>query len=200
MRRVLIILAIVATLSVLWLWRGRDVSILGDRFKTVETSTRPIKSISYEGTGTGGILRVDDIALSLNEIELAGAQPSIGTTKDNQLALSFAGKVLPFGPIQSGTGNLAAAVPTSDTTTISIEHSELSWPNFFEINFMTGNSPKWKRQIYQKLAWKKPTGVKLEMLWRYEQYFYRDDHWVEAFMSRPGFTGLIRIDISNADR
>jgi hypothetical protein len=201
MRKVLIILLLViVTISILWLWQARDLSILVDRFKTVETSSRPIKTVSYEGGGTGGVLHIDDRSLSLNEVELGGPQPNVGTTKDNQLALSFAGNVFPFGPIQEGTGNLAATVPTSDTATISIKHSELSWPSLFEINFMTGNSPKWKRQIYLKLVWKKPTGAKLEMLWRYEQYFYRDDHWVEAFMSRPGFTGLIRIDISNADR
>src|SRR5207248_4787626 len=138
-------------------------------------------------------------ALSLNEVELGGAQPSVGTTKDNQLALSFNGKVFPFGPA-SGGDNLAAAVPTDDVALVSIQHSPISWPNFFEINFMTGNSPRWKRHIYQKLIWKKPTGAKLEMLWRYEQYFYPQDRWTEAFMTRPGSTGLIRIDISNAAR
>src|SRR2546430_16121258 len=58
-----------------------------------------VKTIAYEGNGSGGTLRVDDIAFSLNEVELGGAQPSIGTTKDDQLALSFGGKVFPFGPV-----------------------------------------------------------------------------------------------------
>src|SRR5438045_3442542 len=144
MRRILITLLLVITLGALWLWRGRDLSMLVDRFYLVETSSRPIKSISYEGSGSGGVLHVDDVALSLNEVQLGGAQPSIGTTKDNQLALSFNGKVFPFGPA-SGGDNLAATAPADDVAVVAIQRSAIPWPNFFETNFMTGNSPKWKR-------------------------------------------------------
>ena len=200
MRKILIALLLVIAFGALWLWRGRDLSMLIDRFKLIETSSRPIKTIAYEGKGTGGILHVEDLDLSLNEVELGTAQPSIGTTKDDQLALSFGGKVFPFGPTQSGTESLVTVTPSGDVATISIQHSPISWPNFFEINFMTGKSPQWKRHIYQKLVWKKPAGAKLEMLWRYEQYFYPEDRWTNAFMTREGATGLIRIDISNADR
>ena len=200
MRKILIVLILIMTMSILWLWRGRDLSMLIDRFELIETSSRLIKTITYEGNGTGGILHVENLDLSLNEVELGTAQPSIGTTKDDQLALSFGGKVFPFGPTQSGTGGLVAATPPGDVATISIQHSPISWPNFFETNFMTGNSPRWKRHIYEKLSWKKPTGAKLEMLWRYEQYFYSQDHWTEALMTRPGATGLIRVEISNASR
>jgi len=200
MRKILIVLILIVTISILWLWRGRDLSMLIDRFELIETSSRLIKTITYEGNGTGGILHVENLDLSLNEVELGTAQPSIGTTKDDQLALSFGGKVFPFGPTQSGTGGLVAATPPGDVATISIQHSPISWPNFFETNFMTGNSPRWKRHIYEKLSWKKPTGAKLEMLWRYEQYFYSQDHWTEALMTRPGATGLIRVEISDASR
>ena len=199
MRKILIALLIVIVLAGLWLWRGRDLSILIDRFRLIEASSRPIKTIAYEGSGTAGILHVDDLALSLNEVELGGAQPSIGTTKDNQLALSFNGKVFPFGPA-SGGDTLAASAPADDVAVIAIQHSALPWPNFFETNFMTGNSPKWKRQIYQNLTWRKPTGAKLEMIWRYEQYFYSADRWTDALMTRPGSTGLIRVEISDASR
>src|SRR5438445_10402411 len=199
-RLVFVFLILIVMMSILWLWRGRDLSMLIDRFELIETSSRPIKTITYEGNGAGGILHVDDLDLSLNEVELGTAQPSIGTTKDDQLALSFGGKVFPFGPTQSGTGSLVAATPSGDVATISIQHSAISWPNFVDINFMTGKSPLWKRHIYQKLVWKKPTGAKLEILWRYEQYFYPEDRWTEAVMTRPGSTGLLRVNISNAAR
>jgi hypothetical protein len=199
MRKILIALVLVIALGVLWLWRGRDLSMLVDRFRLIEASSRPIKNIAYEGTGTGGVLHVDDLALSLNEVELGGAQSSIGTTKDNQLALSFNGKVFPFGNV-SAPDALAAAVPADDVAFVAIQHSTIPWPNFFEINFMTGNSPKWKRNIYQKLTWTKPTGAKLEMVWRYEQYFYSQDGWTSALMTRERVTGLIRVEISSASR
>jgi hypothetical protein len=199
-RKLLILIALFAALLVLWLWRGRDLSLIVDRFGTIETSSRPIKTLAYEGSGTGGLLHVENLALSLNESQLLGAQPNIGTTKDGQLALSLGGKVFPFGPASSGTDNLTTTAPAEDIATVSIQHSVLAWPTFFEFNFMTGKSPSWKRHTYQKLSWKKPTGAKLEMVWRYEQYFYPEDRWTEAFMTRPGSTGLIRLDISNAAR
>jgi hypothetical protein len=199
MRKLLIALLLVIILAGVWLWRGRDLSTLVDRLYVIATSSRPIKTITYEGSGTGGLLHVDDIALSLNEVVLGGSQPSVGTTKDNQLALSFNGKVFPFGPASSGD-NLAATLPSDDVAIVAIEHSALAWPNFFEMNFMTGNSPKWKRNIYQKLTWKKPTGAKLEMIWHYEQFYYQQDRWTDALMTRPGATGLIRVEISNASR
>jgi hypothetical protein len=198
MRKILIILFVALALVTLWLWRGRDLAMLIDQFRTVPASSRPITAISYEGTGSDGTIRVDDVDLSLNEAKLGGARPSFGTTKDGQLALSFREKVFRFGPANGE--KLAANLPSGDSATLAIEHSLLSWPNYFEVNFMTGNSPKRKRYIYRRLVWKKAGGAKLEMLWRYEQFFYQNDGWVDAFMVRPETTGLIRVEISNASR
>lgn len=200
MRRLIFVFMILIVAAGLWLWRGRDLSMLIDRFKTIETSTLPIKSISYEGTGTGGVLHVGDVALSLNETQLGSSLPNVGTTKDGQLALSFGGKVFSFGPASSDPDHLVANAPSDDIATLSIQQSAVSWPNFFSFNFMTGKSPTWKRQVYQKLKWTKPGGAKLEMVWRYEQYFYGDQGWLGGAMTREGTTGLIRIDISNASR
>ena len=200
MRKLLVILIVIIGLSILWLWRGRDLVTLADDFKTIQRSSRPIDTISYEGNGSGGSLHIAEIDLTLDESPLTGQKPNVGTTKDGQLALSFHEKVFPFGAPLSQIDKLAANVPSGDTATISIKHSALAWPNFFEVNFMTGNSPKWKRYTYRRLTWHKPNGAKLEMLWRYEQYFYRNDGWVEALMTRPGATGLIRVGISDAPR
>jgi hypothetical protein len=200
MRKLLIVLLLVIILAGLWLWRGRDFTLLIDRFETVQTSSRSVDGITYNGTGNDGTLQVGDLALSLNDVQLSAGRPNIGTTKDGELAISFAGKVFPFGRVPVETQQLRADRPPEDTAAISISHSTLPWPNFFEINWMTGNSPKWKRNFYQKVTWKKPTGAKLEMIWRYEQYFYPQDRWTDALMTRPGATGLIRVEISNASR
>jgi hypothetical protein len=200
MRKILIALLIVIVLATLWLWRGRDLSMLADQFKTIQTSSRSIRTITYDGNGTGGTLRVDDVDLSLNQGELRDAQPSVGTTKDGQVALSFAGKVFSFGPPLSEDDKLAANVVDGDTATIAFEHSAIPWRNYFEVNYMTGNSPKWKRNTYQKLVWKRADGAKLEMVWRYEQFFYENDGWTQALMTRPGAAGLIRVEISNPSR
>src|SRR6266704_7043470 len=197
MRKILITVGIlvffVVALSALWIFRGRQLSLFIDRFETIETASARINSIAYEGSGTGGILRVNDLGMSLNDRTPAGASPSIGSTKDNQFALASGGKVFAFGPLTSAGENtgdrLATAPPAGDDASIVVRRSVLNWPTPFDFNFMTGQAPSWKRHIYYQLHWKKSSGATLEMLWRYEQYFYARTRWGTGFMTRQGSTG-----------
>jgi hypothetical protein len=204
MRKFLITLVIAmvlaVTMSILWIVCGRQLALYVDRFGTIETGTIPIKSLTYEGNGTGGTLVVNDLRLSLSPADPHDLPPHVGTTKDEQLALSYGGKVFAFGPVLSGTDTLASAPQPGDDAAISIRHSYLSWPTFFDLNFVSGRAPSWKRHLYNQLTWKKPNGAKLEMLWRYEQYFYPGDGWATGMMTREGFTGLIGVDISDPAR
>ena len=201
-RKILITLAIfvacITAVSAIWILGGRRLSLFIDRFETIETASAQINSIAYEGSGTGGLLRVNGLALSLNETN--GLTPNMGTTKDDQLALAAGGKVFAFGSLSSAADNaddhLAATLQAGDDASLTIRRSVLSWPTPFDFNFMTGQSPSWKRHIYYRLLWKKPSGAKLEMLWRYEQYFYPGLGWASGFMTREGSTGLIGLDIS----
>ncbi len=97
MRKILITVGIlvffVVALSALWIFRGRQLSLFIDRFETIETASARINSIAYEGSGTGGILRVNDLGMSLNDRTPAGASPSIGSTKDNQVPWLPQGKM-----------------------------------------------------------------------------------------------------------
>ncbi|HWX15050.1 MAG TPA: hypothetical protein VNY07_00540 [Chthoniobacterales bacterium] len=201
MRRILITLVIfivcIAAGAATWIFGGRQLSLFMDRFGTIETTSTRIDSIAYEGSGTGGVLRINDLALSLNETN--GLTPNIGTTKDDQLALAAGGKVFAFGPLSSpadsADDHLAATLQAGDDASLTIRRSVLNWPTPFDFNFMTGQSPSWKRHIYYRLLWNKPSGAKLEMLWRYEQYFYPGNGWASGFMTRKGSTGLISVDI-----
>jgi hypothetical protein len=202
MRRILILLATLAVsaaaLAALWIFKGREISSFIDRSWTVETRSAPIQSIGYEGSGTGGIFIVNDVSLSLNNLRPA-LSLSVGSTKDNQLALASSGKVFPFGPLTSTAENtgerLATVPPLGDQAFLAIRHSVLSWPTPLDLNFMTGQSPSWKRHIYYEIRWKKSSGANLEMLWRYEQFFYPGNGWASGFMTRQGSTGLIRIEM-----
>jgi hypothetical protein len=198
MRKILITLGIVIAFVVAvlatWIFQGRQVSLFLDRFGTIETASKRVNSLVYNGRGTGGTLRVNDLDLSLNDRN--DPAPSIGTTKNDQLGLAERGKVFAFGPARSEAENLVTAPPAGDDAFIEIRRSILSWPTPFEVNFMTGQSPSWKRHLYYRLLWKKPSGAKLEMLWRYEQYFYPLDGWASGFMTHEGSTGLIQLDIS----
>lgn len=202
MRKLLIPLAIliacVAAIVTTWISRGRQLSLFVDRFATIETASAPVKSIAYEGSGTGGVLLVNDLGLSLNDATRK-ISPSIGSTKNDQFALASGGKVFAFGPLVSTAENagdrLATGRPAGDDASLVIRRSVLSWPTSFDFNFMTGQSPSWKRHVYYQLHWKKSSGETLEMLWRYEQYFYPGNGWASAFMAREGSTGLIQLDI-----
>jgi hypothetical protein len=202
MRRVLIVIVVfvlsIASILALWIFRGREISSFIDRYWTVETRSAPIQSIAYEGSGTGGILICDGVSFSLNDVR-PGLSLSLGSTKDNQLALASGGRVFPFGPLKSASEDtaehLATSPPPGDQALVVTRHSILSWPTPFEMNLMTGQSPSWKRHIYYEILWKKSSGANLQMLWRYEQFFYPGNGWASGFMTREGSTGLIRINI-----
>ncbi|MGC1320682.1 MAG: hypothetical protein WA849_00720 [Candidatus Udaeobacter sp.] len=199
MRKILITLAVLIAVVIAflatWIFYGRQISLLLDRFGTIEMTSARINSIAYQGDGTGGIFRVDDLELSLNDRN--GPASSIGTTKNDQLALADRGKVFAFGPVRTEAENLATVPPAGDDASIEIRRSILNWPTPFEVNFMTGHSPLWKRHLYYRVHWKKPSGATLEMLWRYEQYFYPGNGWASGFMTRQGSTGLILVEIKN---
>jgi len=109
--KVAIVVALLVVLSILWIFGGRQLSLFLDRFGTVELASAPIKSISYERSGSGGILHVNDLTLSLNSL-----LPSleIGTTKDHQVPLSFSGQFSLGERRASQNDELAAAPPLRD--------------------------------------------------------------------------------------
>jgi hypothetical protein len=203
MRRVLIpvviVLSCVTLLAVLWILHGREISSFTDRYWTIQIESAPIQAIGYDGNGTGGTLMFNDIPLSLNELG-PGISLSIGSTKDNQLALATRGKVFSFGLLRSASddtgGRLAASPYPGDQAFLITRHSVLSWPTPFEINLMSGHSPSWKRHMYYEVRWTKSSGANLLMIWRYEQFFYPGNGWASGFMTHEGSTGLIRVEIN----
>src|SRR6516165_3572173 len=202
MRKLLLTLLILVTCGIAllaaWIFGGRQVSMFIDRFETIEIASIPIHSVTYEGSGTGGWLTVNDVHLSLDDIN-PKIGLSIGSTKDNQFAVASGGNVFALGPLSSTTENagdhLAVVPQAGDEAFLVTRRSALSWPTPFDFNFMTGHSPSWKRHMYYRVLWKKPSGAKLEMLWRYEQYFYPDNGWVGGFMANGSSTGLVQLDI-----
>ena len=163
MRKILIslviFLAVVIAILAAWIFGGRQISLFLDRLGTIEVTSARINSIAYQGNGTGGILHVNDLELGLNDRN--GPAPSIGTTKNDHLALADRGKVFAFGPVRTEAENLATVPPAGDDASIEIRRTILNWPTPFEVNFMTGHSPSWKRHLYYRVRWKKPSGANL---------------------------------------
>ncbi len=203
MRKIVLTLAILVAFLILvgaaWIFAGRQVSLFLDKFGAVEARSERIRSVRYEGNGAGGVLYVNQIALTLNDVVSPLQPPSIGSTKDGQLALAAGGKVFAFGPmpnqVDAISESLATSPPAGDEAWISIRHSAIDWPTPLDFNFMTGSAPSWKRYQYYRVRWTKRTGANLHLSWRYEQYFYSNHGWSDALMTRGESTGLIRIDI-----
>ena len=193
----ILVICIIAILAI-GIFGGRQLSLLIDRFGTIEIASARVNSIAYEGSGIGGTLIINGLGLSLNDAP-SKLSPSFGSTKDNQFALASGGRVFAFGPLtpgkESGDDRLATGPPKDDNTSFIARQSVISWPTPFDFNFMTGQSPIWKRHVYYQLRWKKSSGATLEMLWRYEQNFYPGKGWGTGFMIGEGSTGLIQIDI-----
>jgi hypothetical protein len=205
MRRILdgiaMFIALLVVISILWIFGGQRLSLFLDRFGTIEIASAPIESISYKGTGTGGDLLVKNIHLSLSPVDPKSAETHFGTTKDEQLALSLGGKVFAFGPLRSSTEETLAAQPQpGNAASITIRHSFLCWPNLPGFRTPRDGEPLLKRYQYYELAWRKQSGTKLEMNWRYEQDFYPGNGWVSRVPTPEGASGLIRVDISEASR
>ena len=74
-----------------------------------------------------------------------------------------------------------------DTITIARAQSRLMWPNWFETNWMSGNSPQWKRFVTYRVHWTKPSGASLDLFWRFEQPYYALDGWVCGEHDGPKF-------------
>lgn len=208
MRKVLVtfgaLIALAAVLSLPWLLAGRKLSLIADRIGAIKTSSVPIKVVAYEGSGTGGTLVVNDLRLDLTPAHAKTEPPHVGTTKEGEIALSWGGKVFPFGPMkpdsQSTDEKLATVPQPGDIALIEISHSAIDWIEPLRINFMSGQSPSWLRHVYYRVAWERPSGAKLDLVWRYEQHFYSGSGWGNSFMTRAGSTGLLSLRLTNASQ
>jgi hypothetical protein len=134
---------------------------------TGQWKPNPRRSKLYERSRTGDTLTCDGVSFRLNDVR-PGLPLSVGSTKDNQLALASSGKVFPFGPLKSASENiierLATAPPRAEYALVTTRHSVLIWPAPFDLNLMTGQSPSWKRRIHYEIVWKKSSGANLQML------------------------------------
>jgi hypothetical protein len=199
MRRLLItiaiLLAVLVALPAMWIFGGRRISHVVDHFVTKPMESRPIDHVGYDGNEVGGTFEIggsffDTLGTNSNPFPL-----TLRPNEQNQFVVTASGKSFVLGPISTQTVRPRILPATGDHITLDIRRSALSWPTPFDVNYMTGHSSSWKRNLYYELHWTKPSGQKLEMVWRYEQYFYPNDGWASGFMTRPGATGLVRVKI-----
>ena len=158
----------------------------------VEIESRPIEELGIEDANRG-MLRINDLPMSTAMPNYSPYPLQMKVDANRRFVVQSANHAIALGQVEGGGPGLAIKPQSVDKAQFQIEHSILSWPTPLDINFMTGHSPSWKRHVYYRLVWDRPDGGRLEMFWRYEQYFY--ENWASGFMTRAGTTGLIRVDI-----
>jgi hypothetical protein len=201
MRRVLVKTAMLAglvlLLSVLWIVSASLVSLLLDRFRTVESELRPISQLGFDlRDNSPGTLYLNDLPMSLTPANSQLLPPDVDVSASNDFVVTIGTNSIALGPAKQSSAdpNMLVVKPAAaDKTVFRIGRSMMSWPTPLAFNFMTGHSPSWKRHNYYELVWQKQNGNRLELVWRYEQYFY--DRWASGFMTHEGTTGLIRAEI-----
>jgi len=185
MRWVLIGLAVALVLGIGWVAGGRQLTALIDRVRTVRVTALPVPPLSYRDHS----LHIGQHPVGL-PVDLSARRDSL-----NRLVVSSGGKEFTLGPSKDGT---EFAAESGDEVSFTVDHSLVSWPTPLEMNFMTGAAPSWKRYLYYTLAWKKQAGARMEIVWRYEQWFYSVHGWSGlGGMSSLQPTGLLRFEIRN---
>ena len=168
MRKILIVLLIVIVMmSILWIVAGRRISERLNRVVSSKVAGVAVTSIQYAGNGDGGTFKINGVELFLYPL-----RPHVGSTKENELALAYEGRVFAFGPLRSNNDELLAAdVPAGDSAELTTRRDLIVWP----------------RKRYAELYWSKATGQRLLMLWSLDP--------PDGTPSR-----LIRVEISDAPR
>ena len=213
--------AAVIVLAVLWLFTAHWLSLLVDQVSMAPLASAPATPFGWDGVtlqfgepfagGPKGDSVKPGTSASMLDLEGPGpGYPEVAKARvdaDNRLMLSVNGRDFVLGS-RAGTtatgGTPATTIPTyaaepGDVSTLTIQRSWLSWP-VFGLNVMTGQSPTWRRDIYHRLVWEKPSGERLDMLWRFEQGFYPGSGWGSPNGTEDRLTGLIQAKIQTAPR
>jgi len=180
-------------LVVVWLFVGRQLSTLLDRLVTVRELTLPVSPLSCRF----GTILIGDLLLSLSATP--DERPiEVDCDASNRVVVSVDGRALELGTRMNSPTGSDFAPDQGDQVTLTVDRSILSWPTPLDLNFMTGQSPSWKRNVYYRLRWTKVSGASFTALWRFEQYFY--DTWTSGMMTRAGSTGLMQAEIASSSR
>jgi hypothetical protein len=193
----------VVVLLTVGLFAAHPLSLLLDKVLLTRVASAPATRIGWDG-----------VALQFNApagaqgLDLEGPGPAFraaataSVDAQGRLVISANGESFVVGPRAGdlpADGSPAGTVPAyaaepGDVGAVTIERSVLSRP-VFELNFMTGRSPTWRRDVYDRLSLKKRSGQRLEMLWRFEQGFYPGDGWTAHGGTHDGVTGLLQVQI-----
>jgi hypothetical protein len=180
----LVVVVVLVVVLAVWILAGRHIVMLMDRVKTVFVQSLPATPIDYRGSESDGTFVIGDFQARTETPNYKPYPLQITLDSQSRSVLSVKGK------------SFVLSTEPGDETSFSIERSWTGWSTPFDFNFMTGISPMSRRNVYYVLRWKKSSGARLKMVWRYEQVRYSAGGWSEGYQTRLGATGLIDVQVS----
>jgi hypothetical protein len=210
MRRIIIrIIAagiFLAAIAALWIFDGPRLSRSLGRTFSVRLATLPanplLVSEGEEGTYHGADFNIGGKAMSAESADFRAYPLRLRPDAQRRMILTADGKTFPLGPVTaSGPDDVGRTVSQvagdpGDEISFTLERGRLTWPTPFRTNFMTGGRmPSWSGLLFYVLVWRKRSGERLEMVWRFPQDFDAVDGWKEV-STGPGSGGLIRVSIT----
>ncbi len=178
----------VAAGAIVWLFAARSIGLLIDQLHVKRLSETAVHELAYDGN----TLAVAGFKLYTLTIKTLPSGLTI-TSRRGRAAFGYQGQTFPCGPAH-GT---EVTPDQGDIVTLISERSHVSWPVPFEMNFMTGVAPTWKRHAYTRLTWRKRSGARLEIVWRIEQGLFHEGGWRPPTMEITT-AGLLRVGITEA--
>jgi hypothetical protein len=187
---------VLVSLSVVWLVAGRRAALVVDRFITVPAKSLPVSPLEYDG---GGLL-IGKESMTFCLLNNLRADLQLATDSAHRVVLCIPHGTFTLGPRTnpidpSGRPQITFVPDPTDEVSFVTRGSPLIWPTPFELHILGGASPWWKRYAYYTLLWKKPSGEKLKMSWRYERQYYAAHGWTTPAMLWNSETGLLSIEI-----
>ncbi len=187
----------VVALAIVWLAAGRHVELLLDRFVTGRAVSLPIDPFVYTGGGFDIAGKTMTFA-GTNNLQ-SGETANLDSSGRVVLSANHNGSVFVLGPLTSpsplGRPDYHFTPEPGDEVSFTASKSLLPWPTPFEFKMLGGSSPWWRQYVYYRLVWKKPSGARLEMLWRFERQFDSGTGWTEPLMMWNSQTGLLSVTI-----
>jgi hypothetical protein len=199
MWRILIAVAIAIVGFVVWYNQARNAALLTEALGIVKPlGTKTLTEVSWNGTYSVTADRMLGLSDS-HDVD----QMKLSVDASHHLVATANGKSVVIGTeqgtlMQTGDPEPQPAfhIAPEDHMTITRAQGIVIWPNWFETNFMTGQTPQWKKFITYRLHLQKRSGGALDLFWRFENYYYPQDGWLTADMLGPTHCGLIEVRIT----
>jgi len=179
-----------------WLSMGRRLAECLDRLVTARAQPLPVSPIEYDG----GALVIGGQSMTLGQVNNLRAHLEFINNASNRVVLCTRRGRFILGPRtnpvdSSGRPEISFVPERGDELSFVSRASLLPWRAPFAFPVFGGPSPRWDRYVSYTLVWKKASGARLEMSWRYEKQYYAVRGWTDPVMRWNSHTGLLFVRI-----